>query len=71
VTRAALSSGADEVVCEIDGHEHRQGPFKYQGECLAWIRDDYNALGDSDRARVDKILTGTGCETLFRPDPTS
>ena len=65
---AALNSGADEVVCEIDGHKYRQGPFKYQGKCLTWIRDDYNALTDADRARVDKILANTGCETLFTPD---
>ena len=67
---AALSSAADEVVCEIAGHEYRQGPFKYQGKCLAWIRDDYNSLTATHRAHVDKILTGTGCETLFAADIT-
>ena len=29
---AALSSGADEVVCEIDGLEYRQGPFQVPGK---------------------------------------
>ncbi len=67
---AALSSGADEVVCEIAGHQYRQAPFKYQGKCLAWIRDDYNSLTATDRAHVDTILTGTGCETLFTSDIT-
>lgn len=62
---AALESGADEVVCEIDGHEYRQGPFKYQGKCLNWLRADYAALSDSDRRRVDTALAGTGCEALF------
>ncbi len=62
---AALTSGADEVVCEIDGMPYRQGPFKYQGKCLVWIRDDYKALASADRARVDTILDGTGCEALF------
>ena len=66
----ALNSGADEVVCEIEGVEYRQGPFKYQGKCLTWIRADYNSLTASDRVRVDKILTGTGCETLFAADIT-
>lgn len=62
---AALETGADEVVCEIDGREYRQGPFKYQGKCLGWLRADYAALRDGDRNRVDKVLADTGCEALF------
>ena len=61
----ALMSGADEVVCEIDGREYRQGPFKYQGKCLGWLRDAYAALPEDGRTRVDEILDGTGCEVLF------
>ena len=60
----ALLAGSDEVVCDIDGAEYRQAPFKYQGKCLAWIREQYAALADADRARVDEILAGTGCEVL-------
>jgi len=62
----ALESGADEVVCEIDGREYRQGPFKYQGKCLRWLRADYAALSSGDRGRVDTVLEGTGCNSLFR-----
>lgn len=61
---AALMSGADEVVCEIDGQTYRQGPFGYQGKCLQWLRDEYTALSDTDRNRVDAVLAGTGCEVL-------
>ena len=61
----ALMSGADEVVCQIDGQNYRQGPFKYQGKCLTWMRDAHAALADADRARVDELLAGTGCEALF------
>lgn len=61
----ALRTGADEVVCEIDGAEYRQGPFKYQGKCLQWLREAYADLDESDRTRVDTVLAGTGCETLF------
>ena len=61
----ALTSGADEVVCQIDGREFRQAPFGYQGKCLAWLRDAHAALGDADRSRVDAVLDGTGCEQLF------
>lgn len=60
----ALVSGADEVMCDIDGKEYRQGPFKYQGKCLQWLREGYAALGDRDRDRVDRVLAGTGCEPL-------
>jgi len=61
----ALMSGADEVVCEIDGDTYRQGPFGYQGKCLQWLREQYAGLSDSDRERVHSVLDGTGCEQLF------
>jgi glutathione S-transferase len=60
----ASRSSAVELVCEIDGMEYRQAPFKYQQKCLTWIRDGYAALSDVDQQRVDKILAGTGCEVL-------
>ncbi len=60
----ALMSGADEVVCEIEGGTYRQGPFKYQAKCLQWLREDYAALSEADRERVDTVLAGTGCEVL-------
>ena len=62
---AALAAGADEVVCTIDGQEYRQGPFVYQGKCLGWLRDRYDALGSDARRIVDALLAGTGCEQLF------
>jgi glutathione S-transferase len=62
---AALESGADEMVCEIDGQEYRQGPFKYQGKCLGWLRDEYTALDATSRHKVDSVLAGTGCEALL------
>jgi hypothetical protein len=61
----ALVSGADEVVCAIDGRDYRQGPFKYQGKCLQWLRESYAGLPAGDRDRVDAALAGTGCEQLF------
>ena len=41
-----LDTGAEEVVCEIDGAEYRQAPFPYQGKCLRWLRQGYEA-GDA------------------------
>lgn len=61
----ALMAGADEMSCEINGQTYRQGPFAYQGKCLKWLRDDYAALSDTDRARVHAVLDGTGCEILL------
>ncbi len=64
---AAVADGADEVVCELDGTEFRQAPFKYQAKCLTWVRDEYAALSETDRSRVDAVLAGTGCEVLVAP----
>ncbi len=60
----AVAGGADELACEMEGGEYRQAPFKYQAKCLAWIHDEYRALSDTDRRRVDAALDGTGCEVL-------
>lgn len=65
----ALTTGADEVACEITAPDgtaatYRQAPFGYQGKCLQWLREEYAALSDDDRGRVDAVLAGTGCEIL-------
>ncbi len=62
---AALEAGRARVECEIDGRAYHQMPFAYQGKCLAWLRRDYGALAASDRAAVDALIAGSGCETLF------
>ena len=64
----ALVSGADEVVCGVEGGIYRQAPFKYQGKCLQWLRDDYASLESEARGKVDVMLEGTGCEVLFDSD---
>ncbi len=61
---AAIDRGDAEVVCTIDGQEYRQGTFPYQRKCLAWLREQYAALGTHDRRAVDEVLAGTGCEPL-------
>lgn len=62
----ALESGAETVECEIDGEKWTQKPFPYQGKCLRWLRDAHAALPPDDRASIDGLLAGTGCEALFR-----
>ena len=62
---AALESGAERVECEIDGARWVQKPFPYQGKCLGWLREAHAALSSGDRAWVNGLLDGTGCEALF------
>jgi glutathione S-transferase len=62
---AALEAGAEQVVCEIDGAPWQQKPFPYQAKCLRWLREGRSALAQGDRAWVDGVLAGTGCERLF------
>ena len=63
---AALARGAERVECVIDGRPWVQQPFPYQGKCLTWLREAHAGLGADDRAAVDRVLAGTGCEALFR-----
>ena len=62
---AAIDAGAEEVQTEIDGKPWVQRPFPYQARCLQWLRQAYVGLEGDDRALVDELLTGTGCEALF------
>ena len=62
---AAVASGAEQVDCIVDGEKWVQPPFPYQAKCLQWIRDERAALSADDRADVDRLLAGTGCEALF------
>jgi glutathione S-transferase len=61
----ALSRGAQQVECLVDGTTWVQKPFPYQAKCLGWMREGRAALAATDRAAVDAILAGTGCEGLF------
>ncbi len=62
----AIANGADTFEAEIDGKPWKQQTFPYQAKCLQWIRNAYADLSTTDRATVDKVLSGTGCTTLFQ-----
>jgi len=62
---AAFEGDEEMMSCTIDGATYSQGRFGYQRKCLAWLRDEYQGLAQSDRAAVDALLAGTGCEALF------
>ena len=61
----ALEAGEQSWETEIDGATWTQQTFPYQVKCLGWINEKYRALSDTDRARVDTLLAGTGCEQLI------
>lgn len=67
----ALDQGSDSVKVEVEGQPWEQEPFPYQGKCLQWLRIEYARLSDDDRARVDTMLAGTGCERLIAPASTA
>lgn len=50
---------------DIDGSVWTQQTFAYQVKCLQWIREQYAALSAPDRARVDTLMAGSGCEVLW------
>jgi len=62
---AAVEAGDERVETQIAGKPWVQQPFPYQARCLQWLRQEYVRLQDDDRKRVDELLNGTGCETLF------
>jgi glutathione S-transferase len=60
----AIAAGEAETHCEIDGQKYWQKAFPYQKKCLGWIQEEYGRLDGGDRAFVDGVLAGTGCEVL-------
>jgi len=62
----ALASQAAEFECEVDGQRWAQPSFPYHGKCLMALRGQYAALPAAERATVDALLAGTGCERLFQ-----
>lgn len=61
----ALEAGEKTWEITIDGSPWTQQTFPYQAKCLRWINDQYEALAENDRQRVDKVLEGTGCEAVI------
>lgn len=62
---AAVMAGDQTFETEVDGARWRQQTFPYQAKCLSWIRAEYQRLDETERAAVDRVLNGTGCERLL------
>ncbi len=61
----AVAAGDKTWETEIDGALWTQQTFPYQAKCLRWINEQYAALDDASRQKVDAVLKGTGCEALL------
>ncbi|MGI9285591.1 MAG: glutathione S-transferase family protein [Pseudomonadales bacterium] len=61
----AVQAGEKTWEAEIDGALWTQQTFPYQAKCLMWINEQYRLLGAEDRAKVDTLLAGTGCEAVL------
>ena len=61
----AVQAGEKHWQAEIDGSQWSQQAFPYQAKCLGWINQEYHGLAEADRARVDALLAGTGCENMI------
>jgi glutathione S-transferase len=63
----AVQAGEKNWESEIDGALWTQQTFPYQAKCLRWTNERYQALSADDRAKIDKLLAGTGVETMLSP----
>ena len=61
----AVQAGDKTWESTIDGATWTQQTFPYQAKCLRWINEQYQALSAADQARVDIVLSGTGCEAVL------
>ena len=62
---AALKENKEQFSCMIDGRLWQQKPFMYQGKCLMWLRQEFNALSESDQQQAISMMAGSGCQVLF------
>lgn len=61
----AVEAGDEHWQAQIDGAIWSQRTFPYQAKCLRWTIELYRALDDAARTSVDRLLDGTGLETML------
>lgn len=61
----AKQSGQEKMKCVIQGTAWEQNVFPYQVKCLRWLREQFTALDQGDKAWIKKILADTGCNSLI------
>ena len=60
----ALKNGASAVSAQLEGAHWTQQPFPYQGKCVQWLRQSYQALAPADKEQVRQILQDCNCLAL-------
>jgi len=61
----AVMEKSAQVDMTLAGGRWQQNPFPYQAKCLRWLRETYRALDETDRVRLDVVLSDTGVLALF------
>ena len=51
---------------KIGGLIWSQRTFPYQVKCLNWLREEYQALTNSEKNEVNALISNTGCEALLK-----
>ena len=57
----SLEAGNDEIRLTLCGQDYVQAPFGYQAKCFARLRKLFAELDSDARARIEPLLTRTGC----------
>lgn len=58
---AAAADNRERFEVELLGRPYSQGPFPYQVKCLAWLREEFAGLPESNRAEIEPLLRETKC----------
>lgn len=61
----AVRSKESSFTIGIEGASWTQNTFPYQAKCLAWLREEFNALAPDDRAFAGQLLSAWGCAELL------
>ncbi|HQR85455.1 MAG: glutathione S-transferase [Burkholderiales bacterium 35-55-47] len=62
----AAANGQMDFETTIDNNFWSQPVFPYQVKCLEALRNSRKIMNEETRDALDSLLTGTGCEILFR-----
>jgi len=66
----AIGRGETHFEAGVRGRLWRQSVFPYQLKCLRALQAQYSDLSNAERASLDPLLIGSGCERLFGKEPS-
>ena len=62
----AFKRGEERWEAKLEGLIWTQRTFPYQVKCLNWVREEYQALTNSEQNEVNALISNTGCEALLK-----